>query len=129
MEPSKHDHQHTPNRFGVIPTSIRLDANPKYTGKGVAIAFLDSGFYPHPDLLAPLNRIIAGHDVTGEPHTPDSVESWQWHGTQTTVVAAGNGHYAWPGSMPEVLVATFEPSNTSCFDNEKLAPLKSRTEI
>jgi serine protease AprX len=92
MESSKHDHQHTPNRFGVIPTPIRLNANPKYAGKGVTVAFLDSGFYPHPDLLAPLDRIIARHDVSGEQQAPDSAESWQWHGTQTAVVAAGNGH-------------------------------------
>lgn len=94
MEPSNHDHQHTPNRFGVIPTPIRLNANPEYAGKGVTVAFLDSGFYPHPDLLTPLNRIIAYHDIAGERHrllTTDPVESWQWHGTQTSVAAAGSG--------------------------------------
>lgn len=92
MDYSSHDHQHTPNRFGVIPTPVRLNANPEYTGKGVTVAFLDSGFYPHPDL--PLNRIIAYHDVAGErPRllANDPVESWQWHGTQTSVAAAGNG--------------------------------------
>ena len=91
MESSNHDHQHAPNRFGVIPTPIRLNANLDYSGKGVTIAFLDSGFYPHPDLVRPTSRIIARHDVTGE-RLADSVESWHWHGTQTAVVAAGNGH-------------------------------------
>ena len=86
-----HDHQHAPNRFAVIPTPVRLNANPIYTGKGVTVAFLDSGFYPHDDLL---NRIIAYEDIAGE--RPDlsaiePVDSWQWHGTQTSVVAAGNG--------------------------------------
>ena len=92
MDSSDHDHQHSPNRFGVIPTPIRLDANPEYTGKRVTIAFLDSGFYPHPDLS---DRVIAYHDLTGERRrlsSTDSVESWQWHGTQTSVAAAGNGH-------------------------------------
>lgn len=92
MESSNHNHQHTPNRFGVIPTPIRLNANLDYTGNGVTIAFLDSGFYPHPDLIKPESRIIACHDVSGETRSTDSVESWQWHGTQTTVAAAGNGH-------------------------------------
>ena len=92
MESSKHDHQHAPNRFGVIPTPIRLSANSDYTGKGVTIAFLDSGFYPHPDLVTPTSRIIVCHDVTGERRSSESVESWQWHGTQTAVAAAGNGH-------------------------------------
>lgn len=92
MDSSNHDHQHSPNRFGVIPTAIRLNANPEFTGKGVTVAFLDSGFYPHPDLI---NRVIAYEDLTGERRrllSTDSVESWQWHGTQTSVTAAGNGH-------------------------------------
>jgi serine protease AprX len=65
-----------------------------YTGKGVTIAFLDSGFYPHPDLLEPESRILAYHDLAQERPTlssTDKVESWQWHGTQTSVAAAGNG--------------------------------------
>src|SRR5690242_6212669 len=60
-------------------------------GKGVMMAFLDSGFYPHPDLV---NRVVAYEDLTGERRSLFStgpVESWQWHGTQTSVAAAGNG--------------------------------------
>jgi serine protease AprX len=105
------DHHHLPNRFGVVPTAVRLNADTNYTGKGVTMAFLDSGFYPHPDLVEPENRILAYHDVTDETSSlkPEGygsvarllttaggidrsrVESWQWHGTQTSVVAAGNG--------------------------------------
>ncbi|MEP6920662.1 MAG: S8 family serine peptidase [bacterium] len=95
MKSSDHDHLHSPNRFGVIPTHLRLDADARYTGKGVSIAFLDSGFYPHPDLLKPTNRIVAYHDLAGERRfldQDDSSESWQWHGTQTSIAAAGNGH-------------------------------------
>ncbi|MGH9874614.1 MAG: S8 family serine peptidase [Pyrinomonadaceae bacterium] len=95
MKSSDHDHQHAPNRFGVIPTHLRLDADACYTGKGITIAFLDSGFYPHPDLLEPTNRIIAYHDLAGERpilKQDDSSESWQWHGTQTAIAAAGNGY-------------------------------------
>src|SRR5690242_6305524 len=60
-------------------------------GKGVMMAFLDSGFYPHPDLV---NRVVAYEDLTGERRSLFSrapVEGWQWHGTQTSVAAAGNG--------------------------------------
>ena len=95
MKSSNHDHQHAPNRFGVIPTPVRLSANPEYTGKGVTVAFLDSGFYPHPDLVTPVSRIVAYHDIAGERFSllsTEPVESWQWHGTQTSVAAAGNGH-------------------------------------
>jgi serine protease AprX len=89
-----HKHHHAQNRFAVIPTQERLDADPNYSGDGVTVAFLDSGFYPHPDLVEPVNRIIAFKDVSGETKSLDSnnmTESWRWHGTQTSVVAAGNG--------------------------------------
>jgi serine protease AprX len=94
MDSSNHNHQHTPNRFGVIPTTVRLQANPEYTGQGVTVAFLDSGFFPHPDLVTPANRVIAYEDLSEERRsvfTIEAAESWQWHGTQTSVVAAGNG--------------------------------------
>jgi len=90
MDSSAHNHQHSPNRFGVIPTPVRLNADPEYTGKGVTVAFLDSGFYPHPDLV---DRVVAYEDLTRESlFKSEPVESWQWHGTQTSVAAAGNGH-------------------------------------
>jgi serine protease AprX len=94
MDSSNHAHPHSPNRFGVIPTPVRLNANPEHTGKGVTVAFLDSGFYPHPDLVTPVNRVIAYEDLAAERRrllSTDPVESWQWHGTQTSVAAAGNG--------------------------------------
>jgi serine protease AprX len=59
------------------------------------MAFLDSGFHQHPDLVEPSNRIVAFHDVSGEDtetYVDRVVKSWHWHGTQTTVAAAGNGH-------------------------------------
>ena len=95
MNSRNHDHQHKPNRFAVIPTAARLNADPRYTGKDVTIAFLDSGFYPHPDLVEPATRIVAYKDLVTErtsldPNDPS--EPWQWHGTQTSVAAAGNGH-------------------------------------
>ena len=92
MSAPNHNHEHTPNRFGVIPTPVRLNANPDYTGKGVTIAFVDSGFYPHPDLVTPINRVVAHEDLDQHrPLSTEPVESWQWHGTQTSVAAAGNG--------------------------------------
>ncbi|HEV8428296.1 MAG TPA: S8 family serine peptidase [Pyrinomonadaceae bacterium] len=95
MSAGIHDHLHAPNRFAVIPTGVRLKADPRFTGKDVTIAFLDSGFYPHPDLLKPTNRILFYKDLTDERpalNTSDPAESWQWHGTQTSIAAAGNGH-------------------------------------
>ncbi len=89
-----HKHLHSQNRYAVIPTHLRLDADLNYNGSGVTVAFLDSGFYPHPDLVEPVDRILAFKDVSGETqslHSDDMTESWRWHGTQTSVAAAGNG--------------------------------------
>ena len=94
LDNSIHEHEHSANRFAVIPTLMRLDADTNYTGKGVTMAFLDSGFYPHPDLVEPTNRILAYKDLIDANTFMDSNtddKPWQWHGTQTSVVAAGNG--------------------------------------
>lgn len=86
-----HEHTHTQNRFAVVPTSEKLKANPKYTGKGVRIAFLDSGFYPHADFTG---RVVKFHDVAGEEQSLESIfepQAHHWHGTQTVVTCAGDG--------------------------------------
>jgi serine protease AprX len=77
----------------VLSTPLRLDADDRFTGRGVTIAFLDSGFYPHPDLVTPKNRVLAYHSIVEDDktkfHEPDVAS---WHGMMTSVVAAGNGH-------------------------------------
>ncbi len=79
----------------VLPIAVRLRANPHYTGRTITIAFLDSGFYPHPDLTMPANRIVATADVGGcTPIAPADFSEPRpeaWHGMMTSVVAAGNG--------------------------------------
>lgn len=79
----------------VLPTPIRLNANPKYTGRGVTICLIDSGFYPHPDLVTPRNRIKKILDISNPNRPNDYFEqphNTSWHGTMTSVVCAGNGH-------------------------------------
>lgn len=78
----------------VLSTPLRLDADERYTGKGVTIAFLDSGFYPHVDLTTPRNRIVAYRNLLHEDGKLDSLfqpDVASWHGMMTSVVAAGNG--------------------------------------
>ena len=43
---------------------MRLGADERFRGRGVTIAFLDAGFYAHPDLTQPQDRILAYVDVT-----------------------------------------------------------------
>ena len=76
---------------------------PDSRGKGITIALVDAGFYPHPDLVQPRNRIRVWADATDDPvsvfhfepeESPswpdwDSARDWQWHGTMTSTVAAG----------------------------------------
>ncbi|HEX7955766.1 MAG TPA: S8 family serine peptidase [Pyrinomonadaceae bacterium] len=76
----------------VLPTWLRLGADDRFTGRGVTIAFLDSGFYPHPDLTTPHSRILAYHNVAPRgTGTLESIDPASWHGMMTSVVAAGNG--------------------------------------
>ncbi|MGH9554394.1 MAG: S8 family serine peptidase [Terriglobales bacterium] len=89
-----HQHAHAPNRFAVVPTCERLAADAELRGRGVTLALIDSGFFPHADLTLPANRIEAYHDVA-DPNAKLEAgrpQSWQWHGTMTSVAAAGNGH-------------------------------------
>ena len=81
----------------VLPTPLRMDADDRFTGRGVTIAFLDSGFYSHPDLTRPTNRILAYHSIFAEEGDETSLETndvASWHGMMTSVVAAGNGGLA-----------------------------------
>lgn len=84
----------TVDEYLVLPIPLRMEADERYTGKGVTICFIDSGFYPHPDLVQPKNRVLKLLDIAYPEHT-DSFFSEphdeSWHGTMTSVVCAGNG--------------------------------------
>ncbi|MCK6577763.1 MAG: S8 family serine peptidase [Anaerolineae bacterium] len=76
----------------LLPTPDRLMAPPAYTGRGVTVAFVDSGFYMHPDLTG---RILihvdaSTHHVIEEPSVAQ-VDDLSWHGQMTSVIACGDG--------------------------------------
>src|SRR5205085_11201955 len=51
-----------------------------------------SGFYPHPDLTTPTNRVLAYRSIVdGDDTKFDKPDVASWHGMMTSVVAAGNG--------------------------------------
>ncbi|MFB5762015.1 S8 family peptidase [Paenibacillus medicaginis] len=58
------------------------------TGKGINIAVLDTGVFPHPDLTRPVNRIVAFKDYIHQKSTPYDDNG---HGTHVAGVIAGNG--------------------------------------
>ncbi|MFL6373612.1 MAG: S8 family serine peptidase, partial [Pyrinomonadaceae bacterium] len=110
----------------VLSTPLRLDADERFTGKGVTIAFLDSGFYPHVDLTTPENRIIAYHnliDADGDVSSLLQPDVASWHGMMTSVVAAGNGslsHGFYRGIAPDANVVLVKLAETGRISDENI---------
>ncbi len=78
----------------ILPTPVRLGASDPYRGRGVTIAFLDSGFFAHQDLVEPRDRIVKYVDMTRKGARRadlDRPDESSWHGMMTSVVACGNG--------------------------------------
>ena len=78
----------------ILPTPLRIGAPDEFRGRGVTIAFLDSGFFAHPDLVEPADRILRYHDITNARRRREDLETpdaSSWHGMMTSVVACGNG--------------------------------------
>ena len=83
-----------PEAEDIKPIAERLHVDPRYAGRGITCAFLDSGFYAHPDLTQPRNRIRAYHDVLSGQDGVEQIarpDGSMWHGMMTSTVAAGNG--------------------------------------
>ncbi len=102
----------------VLSTPLRLDADDHFTGRGVTIAFLDSGFYPHVDLTTPRNRIVAYRNMLHDDGDISSLfepDVASWHGMMTSVVAAGNGSLSngfYRGLAPEAEVVLVKLART-----------------
>ena len=81
--------------YQILPTPLRVGADERFTGRGVTIAFLDSGFYPHPDLTKPHNRVLRYVNIVNDQASDEEFRvpnESSWHGMMTSVVTAGNGH-------------------------------------
>lgn len=82
-----------PGRVNLLPTPERVRASKKFTGRGVVMAFIDSGFYPHPELAG---RVLVHVDastnhVVEQPGDSFEPSDMSWHGQMTSVIAAGDG--------------------------------------
>jgi serine protease AprX len=83
------------SRPQVLSIPERLDADPLLAGRGIVMAFVDSGFFPHPDLMRPEKRIAAYVDAARPDPVADdflTARPSAWHGTMTACAAAGNGY-------------------------------------
>jgi serine protease AprX len=88
------DHGRDPRRGGILPTAVRLGARDPFRGRRVTVAFLDAGFYAHPDLVEPRDRIVRYVDMRDtrvRRSDLDRPHASSWHGMMTSVVACGNG--------------------------------------
>lgn len=67
---------------------VKISSKTKLNGAGVTIAIIDSGVYPHPDLITPSNRITKFVDLLyGLSYPYDD----NGHGTSIAGVIVGNG--------------------------------------
>ncbi len=103
--------------FVILPTPLRLGADPGYTGKGVTICFIDSGFYLHDDLIKTRNRVKKVIDITDSSRTDSFFKMPHpsaWHGTMTSVVCAGDGYSSnglYKGIAPDVELVLIKVQN------------------
>jgi len=109
-----------------LPTPLRMDADARFTGRNVTIAFLDSGFYAHKDLTQPINRIVAYHSIFSPEDDPTLLQTADvasWHGMMTSVVAAGNGFLSeglYRGIAPEANVVLVKIGKTGRIPEENI---------
>lgn len=84
--------------------AVNVQKQQGLTGKGVTIAVIDTGVYPHADLTKPENRIIAFKDFVNDQEKPYDDNG---HGTHCSGDAAGNAYQSdgqYIGPAPEASV-------------------------
>lgn len=59
-----------------------------YDGKDVTVAVIDTGVFPHPDLIYPESRLVAWNDLVNQRPVPYDDNG---HGTHVSGIIAGNG--------------------------------------
>jgi serine protease AprX len=102
----------TPARAKSRPTNASISPSPALSYGGLAVAIIDSGIQPHPDL--PLSRIRKFKDFVGNSTLPIDKCG---HGTHVAGIVAGsgllsNGDYA--GIAPDVDIVALRVLGNDC---------------
>lgn len=90
--------------------SINSNVVSNLTGKGVNIAIIDSGTFPHPDLMTP-SRIVKFVDLINEFQYPYDDNG---HGTAISTIIAGNGissRYKYRGIADKSSIVSYKAFN------------------
>ncbi len=76
----------------LLTTAQRLNALPDYTGRGVVMAYVDSGFYMHSDIASRvlLHVDASTHRIKEQTDIPKT-DVMSWHGLMTAAIGSGNG--------------------------------------
>lgn len=85
----------------------------RLTGKNINIALLDTGTYPHPDLIRPVNRILCFKDLVNDC---EFAYDDNGHGTFTAGIIAGNGCMSkgeYIGMAPEARLISLKVLNSA----------------
>ncbi len=97
----------------ILTVPERCAAPTDVTGRGVTIAFVDSGFYPHPDLSGRVRYVVDATSAHIQAWRRFDRPAWySWHGQMTSVIAAGDGGSgrAFPGIARESRVVLIKVS-------------------
>lgn len=99
----------------LLSTPHRINAPTEYLGRGVVIAYVDSGFYMHPDIA---RRVLVHVDATTaqvmeEPRVTKS-DVMSWHGLMTSTIGSGDGSASnsqYRSAAPESRLVLIKVSN------------------
>ncbi len=86
LSPNRPVAAHLNNLSSIMACNLTHSSN--LTGRNVNVALLDTGIYPHPDLIRPANRILYFKDFVNHH---DTCYDDNGHGTFVAGIIAGNG--------------------------------------
>lgn len=108
-----------PNPPHILPIDDRLPIDRSVGGRGVSMAFIDSGFAPHPDIASRIKRYVDASTLhIREFKSVSQTDVFSWHGQMTSFAAAADGGLSggrYRGIAPEaelVLIRITSPTGT-----------------